>query len=138
MKILLSIFFLLTFSLTMSSQSQVYISNNTNGHKVEFLIVSRDSVIFETYIMRYKLTVPLSRKIYKHLIIQNSNEVIKTDKFDIIMKSNDVLRINKTLYFRDLIIEKPGDFFYIDNSFGSTCNHNRLKRCRSYYAKQKR
>ena len=132
MKCLLSIY----LSLSMIIHSHVYISDQANGHKVEFLILSRDSVILETYTIRHKLPIPLSRKIHKHPITNRLNGVIKTAKFDIIEKSNNALRIKKNTYYRDLIIENPGDFFHIDSSFGYTDNHNRLKSCRVYFANQ--
>ena len=125
------------FFFSMLAHAQVYISGKANGHRVDFLIISEDSVIFETYTMRYKLPIPLSRRINKYHIIQKSDGIIKTDKFNILVKSNDVLEIDKITYFRDLVIEKPGDFIYINNLFGSICNHSRLKCCRSYYTKQK-
>lgn len=128
---------LIMFFFPMLTHAQVYISGKANGHRVDFLIISEDSVILETYIMRYKLPIPLSRKINKYHIIQKSDRIIKTDKFDILVRSNDVLKIDKITYFRDLVIEKPGDFFYIDNSFSCICNHNRLKSCRNYYTTQK-
>lgn len=120
----------------MPIQSQVYISEKATGHKVEFLIISKDSVHIETYTMRYKLPYfPLKRKVEEYGIKQRSENVIKTNNFDVIRESSDILSIGKVRYFKYLIIDLPGDFIYINKLFGNMSNIERLSSCRSFYDK---
>jgi hypothetical protein len=83
--------------------------------------------------MRYKLYLPLTKNIKKYSINQMSENVIKTNKFDIIRQSSDILLIGKVRYLKYLIIEYPGDFIYINKSFRDISNLERLNSCRSFY-----
>ncbi len=118
--------------MTVSIKAQVYIQR-PSGHKITFLIISKDSVVIESYKLHMKVSPNICiRKSVVTKINQYANNTIYTDKFLINEESDNIVRIGKTSYYKDLKVDRVGDFYFIDNLFGFRSNVERLKICRDY------
>lgn len=123
---------ILFLTMTVSIKAQVYIQR-PSGHKITFLIISKDSVVIESYKLHMKVSPRICiRKSIAAKINQYTNNTIHTDKFLIKEEANNIVRIVKTNYYKDIKIEHVGDFYFIDNLFGIRSNTERLNICRDY------
>lgn len=124
---------ILFLTMTVSIKAQVYIQR-PSGHKITFLIISKDSVVIESYKLHMKVSPRICiRKSIAAKINQYTNNTIHTDKFLIKEEANNIVRIEKTNYYKDIKIEHVGDFYFIDNLFGIRSNTERLNICRDYF-----
>ncbi|MGQ2106734.1 hypothetical protein ACT4R0_03045 [Ornithobacterium rhinotracheale] len=133
MRILLNLFL---FLIAISVHAQVYISEKTNGHKADFLIIENDSLILENHTVRFKVSNTPMLRLEKYKILDKTNNILKTKKFNALVEP-EYISINGIKYFKKLEIPYSGDFHRIDKSFGNTTNDSRLKSCRDFYKNQK-
>ena len=118
--------------ITIQSNGQVYISEESTGHKITFLVITEDSVIMESYYLQMKISpTMLTRNTNVYQVISNSEKTIKTNKFEIVKKTEDTLCVENITYLLHLRIEKCGDFAELDRLFGNLNSIEKLNICRN-------
>jgi hypothetical protein len=106
------------------TDSHLYISDKSNGHKIEFLIVTKDSIIEESYILHLKLQKRLQREIFK----------VVGDKLSItiVNECEDVLFGDKC-FKKEYIDNQFGDYELLYPGFGGLPTKEKLNVCRNKY-----
>lgn len=128
------LYLIILFIINIQINSQVYISEKSNGHNIDFLIINGDSIIIESYNLNLKtLPVKLTRKFKANKIINNTEKKILTKKFEIVKKSKDTLCINNICYLLYYKSDKWGDFAKLDEAFVNFSNIEKLNLCRNCY-----
>lgn len=118
----------------MQIKAQVYISEESTGHNLVFLIIREDSVFMESYNLQMKLLpVNLTLKTKAYKIVNNTERRIKTNELEIVKKAENTVCIDNINYLLYYKFDKCGDFAMLDGSFGDLNTMEKLNVCRNCY-----